>query len=100
MAEIIRRDARYALPQTSKEALGFTASCLQDQADYLKKLGECADPAEAPKCQSDFVRQCWLRSREMPRLLDARGRIVHPRRRPHESGDLVPPWTPFKREAP
>jgi Phasin protein len=55
----------------SKEALGFTASCLQDQADYLKKLGECADPAEALKCQSDFVRQCWSRSREMPRLLDA-----------------------------
>jgi hypothetical protein len=45
----------------SKEALGFTASCLQDQADYLKKLAESATPAEALKCQMDFVQQSWWR---------------------------------------
>lgn len=46
----------------SKEALGFTASCLEDQADYLKKLAECANPAEALKCQLDFAQQFWSRS--------------------------------------
>lgn len=47
---------------TTKEALEFTASCLQDQAEYLKKLAECADPAEALKCQWDFAQQSWSRS--------------------------------------
>ena len=46
----------------SKEALGFTASCLEDQADYLKKLAECANPAEALRCQLDFAQQFWSRS--------------------------------------
>ena len=63
-------------PQTlyaavSKEALGFTASCLEDQADYLKKLAECANPAEALKCQLDFAQQFWSRSvGEAPRAFD------------------------------
>jgi len=46
----------------SKEALAFTAICLEDQADYLKRLAECANPAEALKCQLDFVQQSWSRS--------------------------------------
>ena len=46
----------------SKGALGFTASCLQDQADHLRKLAECADFTEAMKCQLDFAHQSWSRS--------------------------------------
>ena len=46
----------------SKEALGFTASYLEDQAEYLNKLAECANPAEALKCQLDFAQQFWSRS--------------------------------------
>ncbi len=45
----------------SKEALGFTASCLQDQADCLKKLADCSTPAEVLKCQLDFAQQSWSR---------------------------------------
>ncbi|WP_454649976.1 phasin family protein [Bradyrhizobium liaoningense] len=45
-----------------KEALEFNASCLQDQADYLKKLAESTNPADAVKCQLDFAQQCWSRS--------------------------------------
>lgn len=55
----------------SKEALAFTASCLADQADHLKKLAECANPAEALKCQLDFAQQFWSRAvGEVPRVLD------------------------------
>ena len=46
----------------SKETLAFTGSCLEDQADYLKKLAECANPAELLKCQLDFAQQSWSRS--------------------------------------
>jgi hypothetical protein len=54
-------------PQTldaavSKEALGFTASCLEEQAEHLKRLAECANPAEALRCQLDFAQQFWSRS--------------------------------------
>jgi hypothetical protein len=45
-----------------KETLGYTASCLQDQADYVKKLSGCKDPAEALKCQWEFAQQSWIRS--------------------------------------
>jgi hypothetical protein len=46
----------------SKGALGLTASVLQDQADYVKKLAECADPADALKCQWEFAQKTWSRS--------------------------------------
>ena len=46
----------------SREALGFTASRLQEQADHLKNLAECADLAEAMKCQVEFAQQSWSRS--------------------------------------
>ena len=46
----------------SREALGFTASRLQEQADHLKNLAECADLAEATKCQVEFAQQSWSRS--------------------------------------
>jgi phasin protein len=46
----------------SREALGFTASRLQEQADHLKNLAECADFAEAMKCQFEFAQQSWSRS--------------------------------------
>lgn len=64
------------LPRTfyataSRQTLGFTASCLQDQADYLRKLGECTNPADALKCQLDFAQQCWSRSSEATKFLDA-----------------------------
>jgi hypothetical protein len=64
------------LPRTfyvtaSRQALGFTASCLQDQADYLRKLGECTNPADALKCQWDFAQQCWSRSSDAMKFLDA-----------------------------
>ena len=45
----------------STEAPGFTASCLEDQAHRLNKLAECANPAEALKCQLDFAQQFWSR---------------------------------------
>jgi Phasin protein len=45
----------------SKEALGFAASRLQDQAEYLKKLAECEDFTEAVKYQMDFAQQSWSR---------------------------------------
>ncbi|WP_454632540.1 hypothetical protein [Bradyrhizobium cenepequi] len=54
----------------SKQALGFAASCLEDQADYLKKLGECTNPAGALKCQLDFAQQCWSRSSEASKFLE------------------------------
>ncbi len=44
-----------------KEALEFNASCLRDQADYLKKLAEATNPADAMKCQLDFAQQSWAR---------------------------------------
>lgn len=44
-----------------KETLEFSASCLQDQADYLKKLAESTNPADSMKCQLDFAQQCWAR---------------------------------------
>ncbi|MGY3622432.1 hypothetical protein ACVJGD_008628 [Bradyrhizobium sp. USDA 10063] len=47
---------------TSKEALRFSASCLQDQATYLKDLADCTTPSEALKCQLDFAQQSWSRS--------------------------------------
>ena len=46
----------------SREALGFTASRLQEQADHLKNLAECADFSEAIKCQFEFAQQSWSRS--------------------------------------
>ena len=46
----------------SKELLGFTASRLQDQADYLKRLADCADLTEVIKCHFDFAQQSWSRS--------------------------------------
>jgi hypothetical protein len=53
-----------------REALEFTASRLQEQADHLKNLApsgmknlaECADFAEAMKCQFEFAQQSWSRS--------------------------------------
>ena len=46
----------------SKEMLEFTASRLQDHADYLKRLAECADLSEAIKCHIEFAQQSWSRS--------------------------------------
>jgi phasin protein len=46
----------------SKEALGLTASLLQDQADYVKRLADCTDPADALKCQWEFAQKAWSRS--------------------------------------
>jgi Phasin protein len=45
-----------------KETLGFTASALQDQANYVKKLAECRDAAEALRCQWEFAQQSWIRT--------------------------------------
>jgi hypothetical protein len=50
-----------SLGVAAKETLEFNASCLQDQADYLKKLAESTDPADAMKCQLDFVQRSWAR---------------------------------------
>lgn len=44
------------------EALGLTASHLQEQADYAKALSECTDPAEAFKYSTEFVQNVWKRS--------------------------------------
>ena len=46
----------------SKELLEFTASRLQDQADYLKRLADCADLTDVIKCHLDFAQQSWSRS--------------------------------------
>jgi hypothetical protein len=46
----------------SREALGFAASRLQEHADHLKNLAECADFAEAVKWQFEFAQQSWSRS--------------------------------------
>ena len=46
----------------SRELLGFTASRLQDQADYLKRLADCADLTEMMKCHFEFAQQSWSRS--------------------------------------
>ena len=45
-----------------REALGFTASRLQEQADHLKNLAECSDLTEAMKCQFEFAQQSWSRA--------------------------------------
>ena len=45
----------------TREALEYTASRLQDQADYLRKVAECQDLAEAMKCQLEFAQQSWSR---------------------------------------
>lgn len=44
------------------EALGLTASRLQEQADYAKALSECTDPAEALKYSAEFVQNAWKKS--------------------------------------
>ncbi|WP_439372054.1 phasin family protein [Bradyrhizobium sp. PMVTL-01] len=54
--------AKIAYGAISKEVWGFTASRLQEQADYLKKLAECDDAAEAIKCHFEFAQQSWSRS--------------------------------------
>ena len=41
--------------------LGFTASRLQDRADYLKKLADCEDITEAVKYQMKLAQQSWSR---------------------------------------
>jgi hypothetical protein len=45
-----------------KEMLGFAACALQDQADYVKKLADSKDAAEALKCQWEFAQQSWIRT--------------------------------------
>jgi hypothetical protein len=54
--------AKIPYTAASRQALEFTASCLQDQADHLKNLAECADLAEAMKCQLEFAQQSCSRS--------------------------------------
>jgi hypothetical protein len=44
-----------------KDALGFAAGLLKDQADYVTKLAECTDPAQALKCQAEFAQKSWTR---------------------------------------
>lgn len=44
------------------EALRQAARALHDQADYVQKLSECSDPAEALRCHGEFVQQSWTRS--------------------------------------
>jgi Phasin protein len=53
-----------------KEALGFTASRFQEQADHLKNLAACADLAEAMKCQFEFAQQSWSSFSEAWNVLD------------------------------
>ena len=48
----------------AKDALSLTASLLQDQADYVKKLADCANPADAMKCQWEFTQKALSRSTE------------------------------------
>jgi hypothetical protein len=45
-----------------KESLGFAACALQDQADYVRKLADCKEAAEALKCQWEFAQRSWIRS--------------------------------------
>lgn len=53
-------------------ALGNAARALHDQADYMQKLAECSDPAEAMKCHGEFVQQSWTRSiEESSKMLSA-----------------------------
>jgi hypothetical protein len=47
-----------------KEGLEYFASCLQDQAEYTRKLSQCTDPAEALKCHGEFAQKTWTRSRD------------------------------------
>ena len=44
-----------------KDALEFTACLLKDQAGYVTKLAECADPAQVLKCQAEFAQKSWAR---------------------------------------
>lgn len=44
-----------------KDALGLTAGFLEDQADYITKLAECADPAQVMKCNAEFAQKSWIR---------------------------------------
>lgn len=53
------------------QLLGLSASYLQDQADYVKKLSQCTDPAEALKCHGDFAKKSWAHScDESSKILD------------------------------
>jgi len=45
-----------------KETLGFAASALQDQAEYVKMLADCKDATEVLKCQWEFAQRSWIRS--------------------------------------
>jgi hypothetical protein len=55
-----------------KGALGFTASRLQDQADYMRKLSDCSNPTEALNCQWAFAQQYWARcTEEGSKLVDS-----------------------------
>ena len=57
---------------TWQGGLGFTASCLQDQAAYLRQLGQCKDPTDALKCHTEFAQKCWQRSfKEGSRIFDS-----------------------------
>lgn len=42
--------------------LAFTASRLQEQADYAKALSECTDVAEALKYSAEFMQNAWKKS--------------------------------------
>jgi hypothetical protein len=53
---------RTSAPQYQRRRWDSPASFLKDQAEYLNKLAECANPAEALKCQLDFAQQFWSRS--------------------------------------
>lgn len=54
--------AKNAYAAASREVLGFTASRLQEQADHLKELAQCADFAGMMKCQLEFAQQSCSRS--------------------------------------
>lgn len=54
--------AKNAYAATSREALGFAASRLQEQADHLKEIAECGDFAGMMKCQLEFAQQSCSRS--------------------------------------
>ena len=49
------------MPRYQGRPLGFTASRLQDRADYLKKLADCEDITEAVKYQMKLAQQSWSR---------------------------------------
>ncbi|MGR7997728.1 phasin family protein [Xanthobacter sp. ZOL 2024] len=40
-----------------RQALGFAAGALENQATYLRQLSQCTDPAEAMKLHSDFIQK-------------------------------------------